>query len=74
MIQLENRWTDLDEIWYGLCAIGDFPKIVLLNYLQSIIPKWRSNRKTMNFDSFLFEYDQTTPIVATGFWAKEVQE
>jgi hypothetical protein len=23
MIQLENRWTDLDEIWYGRYAIGD---------------------------------------------------
>jgi hypothetical protein len=23
MIQQENRWTDLDEIWYGRCAIGD---------------------------------------------------
>jgi hypothetical protein len=22
MIQLENRWTDLDEIWYGRYAIG----------------------------------------------------
>jgi hypothetical protein len=29
MIQLENRWPDLDEIWYGLYAIGDYPKIVL---------------------------------------------
>jgi hypothetical protein len=34
MIQFENRWTDLDEIWYGLYAIGDYPKIVLLNFLQ----------------------------------------
>jgi hypothetical protein len=29
MIQLENRWKDLDEIWHGLCAIGDSPKIIL---------------------------------------------
>jgi hypothetical protein len=29
MIQLENRWANLDEIWYGRYAIGDYPKIVL---------------------------------------------
>jgi hypothetical protein len=34
MIQLENRWMDLDEIWYGHYAIGDYPKIVLFNFLQ----------------------------------------
>jgi hypothetical protein len=28
MIQLENRWTDCDEIWYGLAG---YPKIVLSN-------------------------------------------
>jgi hypothetical protein len=33
MIQLENRWTDLDEIWYGRYATGDYLKIVLLNSL-----------------------------------------
>jgi hypothetical protein len=27
MIQLENRWTDLDEIWYGRYAIGISPEI-----------------------------------------------
>jgi hypothetical protein len=27
MIQLENRWTDLDEIWYGRYAI-------LFNFIQ----------------------------------------
>jgi hypothetical protein len=29
IIQLKNCWTDLDEIWYERCAIGDYPKIVL---------------------------------------------
>jgi hypothetical protein len=33
MIQLENRWTDLDEIWYGPYAIGEYPKIALFNFL-----------------------------------------
>jgi hypothetical protein len=28
MIQLENRWTDLDEIWYERYAIGVYSKIV----------------------------------------------
>jgi hypothetical protein len=36
MIQLENRWMDLEEIWYGHYAIGDYPKIVLYNFLQSV--------------------------------------
>jgi hypothetical protein len=34
MIQLENSWTDLDEIWYGRYAIGDYPKIILFNFIQ----------------------------------------
>jgi hypothetical protein len=25
MIELENRWTDLDEIWYELYAIRGYP-------------------------------------------------
>jgi hypothetical protein len=32
MIKLESRWMDLDEIWYGRYAIGDYPKIILLNW------------------------------------------
>jgi hypothetical protein len=28
MIQLEHRWTELDEIWYGRYATGDDPKVV----------------------------------------------
>jgi hypothetical protein len=38
MIQLENRWTDLDDIWYERYAIEDYHKIVLHNFLQSVIP------------------------------------
>jgi hypothetical protein len=44
MIQLENRWTDLDEIWYGRYATEDYPKIILFNYLQLVIPTWRTNQ------------------------------
>jgi hypothetical protein len=44
MVQLENSWTDLDEIWYGDYAIGDYPKIVLLNFLKSVISTWRKNK------------------------------
>jgi hypothetical protein len=44
MIQLENRWTDLDEIWYGYYAIGDYPEIVLLSFLKSVIRTWRTNK------------------------------
>jgi hypothetical protein len=42
-IQLENRLTDLDDIWYGRYATGVYPKIILLNFLQSVIPTWRMN-------------------------------
>jgi hypothetical protein len=44
MIQLENRWTYLDEIWFGPHVIGDYLKIVLLNFLQSVIPPWRTSK------------------------------
>jgi hypothetical protein len=37
MVELEKRWTDFDEIWCGLYAVGNCPK------LQSIIPTWRTN-------------------------------
>jgi hypothetical protein len=43
-IQLDNHWTDLDEIWYGHYAIGDYPKIVILNFLQSVIPTSRTKK------------------------------
>jgi hypothetical protein len=33
MIQLENRWTDLDEVWYGLYAIGLYSKMVLAHWI-----------------------------------------
>jgi hypothetical protein len=32
MIQFENHWTDLDEIWYGHYAIEGYPKLVLFNF------------------------------------------
>jgi hypothetical protein len=40
MIQLENHWMDLDEIWYRGCASGDYPKIIHFNFLPSVITKW----------------------------------
>lgn len=33
IIQIENRWTELDEIKYGCYAIGSYPKILLSNFL-----------------------------------------
>jgi hypothetical protein len=44
MIQYENRWPDLDEIWHVRYAISVNPKIVLFNFLQSVIPTWRTNK------------------------------
>lgn len=38
MIQLENRWTDLDEIWYRRYATGAYPKITRFSFLHSVIP------------------------------------
>jgi hypothetical protein len=43
IVYLENRWTDLDETWYGRYAIDGFPKLVLSGFLHSVIPTWRSN-------------------------------
>jgi hypothetical protein len=42
-IQLENRWTDLDVVLHGRYAICICPKIELSNFLQSVIPIWRTN-------------------------------
>jgi hypothetical protein len=36
MIKVENNWKDGDEIWYEGYAIGDYRKIVLVNYLLSV--------------------------------------
>jgi hypothetical protein len=47
MIQLQNRRTDFDEIWYGRHAIDDYPKIVLSNFLQSTTAAWRTNQDVM---------------------------
>jgi hypothetical protein len=44
MIQLENHWTDLDEIWYGYYAIREQPLTVFFNFLQSIIPTRQTNK------------------------------
>jgi hypothetical protein len=35
MIQLENHWTYIDEIWYGHYAIGGYPKLIIFSFLQS---------------------------------------
>jgi hypothetical protein len=35
---------DLDEIWYGRHAIGDYPEIILYNFLQLVIPAWQANK------------------------------
>jgi hypothetical protein len=35
--QLENCWTDLDELWYGHYTIGVYPTIILFRFLQSVI-------------------------------------
>jgi hypothetical protein len=37
MIQLENRWTDLDEIWCGRFAIEGYHKLLLFNNIYTIL-------------------------------------
>jgi hypothetical protein len=44
MIQLENNWADLDEIWCGRYAIGDCYDNVLYNFLQAVILAWRTSK------------------------------
>jgi hypothetical protein len=43
MIQLENCWTNVDEIWYGLYAIGGYPKHMLTDFLHVVIPACQTN-------------------------------
>jgi hypothetical protein len=31
---------DLDEIWCGRYAIGDYPKIISFNFLHLVISTW----------------------------------
>jgi hypothetical protein len=45
VIQLENSWTDLDEILYGLYAIGGYPKLVLFNFVQPVL-SYQLGRRT----------------------------
>lgn len=33
------RKADFDEIWFGLAG---YPKIVLSNFIQSVLPTWRT--------------------------------
>jgi hypothetical protein len=37
MFRLQNRWMDLDEIWYGRYAIRGYPKILLFYFLHSVV-------------------------------------
>jgi hypothetical protein len=36
-VQLENRWTDMDEIWYELCVIGDQRKLLPFNIMEMVL-------------------------------------
>jgi hypothetical protein len=38
LIQLQNRWTDLDYIWFGGYSTGGYRKIILINFLRWLIP------------------------------------
>jgi hypothetical protein len=39
--QLEDCWTDFDETCYGHYTIGGWPELILLNFLQLVIPTWQ---------------------------------
>jgi hypothetical protein len=43
MIQLENRWMKVDDIWYACYATRVYPKIALFSFLQLGIPAWKMN-------------------------------
>jgi hypothetical protein len=40
MMELEDNWTDLDEIWYGDCTIWDYLKILLCKFKPTVVTKW----------------------------------
>jgi hypothetical protein len=44
MIQRKNFWTDFDKTSYARYAIVAYPKIVLFDFLQFVIPTWRTNK------------------------------
>jgi hypothetical protein len=44
VIQLDSRYTDSKEIWYGRHAIGNYSKTVIYNFLQSVIKKHGGRR------------------------------
>jgi hypothetical protein len=41
MIQVKDHWMSLDEIWYEHYAIGVYSKIVLSDFLRSVLPTWQ---------------------------------
>jgi hypothetical protein len=53
MIQLENSWTDLDEILFGCYANGVYSKIIRFYFLQLVITTWRTNELVLQNDVWL---------------------
>jgi hypothetical protein len=50
MIQLENCWTDLDEIWCGQCVIGMYSKVILAFWMgQSFQQQWQCGASQGDF-------------------------
>jgi hypothetical protein len=41
MIQLKKCWIDSDDILYGYYTIGGYNKLILFNFLQSLITTWQ---------------------------------
>jgi hypothetical protein len=54
IIQLQNRWKDLGQIWYGRHDIGYYNKITFYNFPQSVISRanklmrWDQHRRYLN--------------------------
>jgi hypothetical protein len=67
MLQLKNRWTDFDKNWYGYCASGGYPKVVLFSYPTVKQLPWRThqlvrlNRKPLT----ILWHDDWTPEVCS---------
>lgn len=49
VIQLEKRWTYLDEIWYWYYSVREYPEIVIFNFLLSVMQTCWTD-KLMRFD------------------------
>jgi hypothetical protein len=75
MFQLDNRWMDSDENWYGYCATEGCHKLVRFNFLQPLISIWRKDELVMwqwHQSHFIYGPEIPHTNVVTELW-KNIQ-